>query len=67
MHTEIKVVDDLPQDNRRSSALNVIEQINVLLVDGDPSEEWLRGETDFIKLALTPFEEKKAVQKSLRL
>ena len=59
VHTEIKVVDDLPQDNRRSSALNVIEQINVLLVDGDPSEEWLRGETDFIKLALTPFEENK--------
>ena len=57
LHTEIQIADDLPQDNRRSAALNVIEQIKVLLVDGDPSEEWLRGDTDFLKLALTPFEE----------
>ena len=57
IHAEIQITDDLPNDNRRSTALNVIEQIKVLLVDGDPSEEWLRGDTDFIKLALTPFEE----------
>ena len=57
LHTEIQIADDLPQDNRRSTALNVIEQIKVLLVDGDPSDEWLRGDTDFLKLALTPFEE----------
>ena len=57
LHTEIQIADDLPQDNRRSTAISVIEQIKVLLVDGDPSEEWLRGETDFLKLALTPFEE----------
>ena len=57
LHAEIQVADDLPEDNRRSAAVNVIEQINVLVVDGDPSQEWLRGETDFIKLALTPFEE----------
>ena len=57
IHAEVQVADDLPQDNRRSAALNVIEQIKVLLVDGDPSEEWLRGDTDFLKLALTPFEE----------
>ena len=48
LHTEIQIADDLPQDNRRSAALNVIEQIKVLLVDGDPSEEWLRGDTDFL-------------------
>jgi hypothetical protein len=57
MHTEIQIADDLPQDNRRSMAISVIEQIKVLLVDGDPSEEWLCGETDFLKLALTPFQE----------
>ena len=28
----------------------------MLLVDGD-HQEWLRGDTDFFKLALTPFEE----------
>ena len=59
LHTEIQISDDLLQDNRRSVAISVIEQIKVLLVDGDPSEEWLRGETDFLKLALTPFEESK--------
>ena len=58
-HAEIQISDDLLQDNRRSAAISVIEQIKVLLVDGDPSEEWLRGETDFLKLALTPFEESK--------
>ena len=57
LHTELHIVDDLPQDNRRSTAISVIEQIKVLLVDGDPSQEWLRGDTDFLKLALTPFEE----------
>ena len=58
LHIELSEPDDLPQDNRRSVAVGVIEQIGVLLVDGDPSKEWLRGETDFIKLALTPFQEK---------
>ena len=57
LHIELSEPDDLPQDNRRSVAVGVIEQIGVLLVDGDPSKEWLRGETDFIKLALTPFQE----------
>ena len=57
LHVEIVVADDLPHDNRRSVAVNVIDQIGVLLVDGDPSEEWLRGDTDFLKLALTPFQE----------
>ena len=52
LHAEIQISDDLLQDNRRSAAISVIEQIKVLLVDGDPSEEWLRGETDFLKIAL---------------
>ena len=62
---DLSVADDLPQDNRRSASINVIDRLGVLLIDGDPSKEWLRGETDFIKLALTPFfeaEEKKDLQ-----
>ena len=55
LHIELIIADDLPQDNRRSVAISVIEQIDVLLIDGDPSKEWLRGESDFLKLALTPF------------
>ncbi len=62
---DLSVADDLPQDNRRSASINVIDRLGVLLIDGDPSKEWLRGETDFIKLALTPFfeaEEKKELE-----
>ena len=62
---DLSVADDLPQDNRRSASITVIDRLGVLLIDGDPSKEWLRGETDFIKLALTPFfeaEEKKDLQ-----
>ena len=54
---EIGAKDALDEDNRRSASLTVLDRIGVLLIDGSPSEEWLRGETDFLKLALTPFEE----------
>ncbi len=57
IHVELIVPDDLPEDNRRSVAVSVIDEIGVLLIDGDPSKEWLKGETDFLKLALTPFKE----------
>jgi hypothetical protein len=55
LHVEVLVADDLPQDNRRSVAVSVIKEIEILLIDGDPSNEWLRGETDFLKIAVTPF------------
>ena len=63
LHVELIVADDLPQDNRRSVAVSVIEEIGILLVDGDPSKEWLRGETDFLKIAMTPFKEIEQVSK----
>ena len=62
---ELSVIDDLPNDNYRSASVNVIDRVGALLIDGDPSKEWLRGETDFLKLALTPFmeaETKKVVE-----
>ncbi len=62
---EIGSSDALDTDNRRSSSIAVLDRIGVLLVDGDPSKEWLQGEADFLKIALTPFEEaqtKKSVQ-----
>lgn len=62
---EIGTSDALDTDNRRSSSIAVLDRIGVLLVDGDPSKEWLQGEADFLKIALTPFEEaqtKKTVQ-----
>ena len=38
---------DLDFDNEYRIAVNVLDRIGVLLIDGDPSEEWLKGETDF--------------------
>ena len=68
LHVELMIADDLPQDNRRSVAISVIEQIDVLIIDGDPSREWLRGESDFLKLALTPyFENTKKEDKDLEM
>lgn len=51
---------DLQFDNQFQIAFNIINHIGVLLVDGDPSREWLKGETDFIQIALTPFTKVKA-------
>lgn len=47
--------DALVDDNRRSVAVEVTEEINVLLVDGRPSGEPLRGQADFLAIALSPF------------
>ncbi len=47
--------DALIADNRRSIAVDVIREINVLLVDGKPSNRPLEGETDFLAIALSPF------------
>ena len=56
---------DLKFDNEYRVAVNVLDRIGVLLVDGDPSEEWLKGETDFIQIALTPFTKAKTQLKDL--
>lgn len=51
----IEVEDQLTADNTRRISLRVIEQIEVLMVDGDPSEQPLGSETDFLGIALSPF------------
>ena len=57
---EIGARDALDSDNRRSASVSVLDRIGILLVDGSPSDDWLKGETDFLKIALTPFEEAQA-------
>jgi hypothetical protein len=47
--------DALVDDNRRSVAVEVTEEINVLLVDGKPGKEPLGGQADFLAIALSPF------------
>jgi hypothetical protein len=51
----IEHADALIEDNRRSIAIEVIREIRVLLVDGQPSRQPLEGETDFLAVALSPF------------
>ncbi|MFK8115185.1 MAG: VWA domain-containing protein [Rubripirellula sp.] len=47
--------DALVEDNRRSIGVDVIREVNVMLVDGQPSSKPLEGETDFLAIALSPF------------
>ncbi len=47
--------DSLVADNQRQLAVTVIDGVEVLLVDGEPSREPLEGETDFLAIALSPF------------
>lgn len=47
--------DALVADNRRRMAVDVMRQVRVWLVDGDPSTRPLESETDFLKVALSPF------------
>lgn len=46
--------DALAADNTAAYSAEVIDRLPVLLVNGDPGREPLRGETDFLALALRP-------------
>ncbi|TWU46346.1 hypothetical protein Poly51_57420 [Rubripirellula tenax] len=47
--------DALPEDNQRLIGVDVIRQVDVILVDGQPSKKPLGGEADFLAVALSPF------------
>lgn len=51
-------IDHLAADNTRQLALDVVERIRVLVVDGDPGEAGraFSGETGFLRAALSPRE-----------
>jgi hypothetical protein len=55
IRTQILRNDDLLNDNTLASAIVVQEPIPILLVDGDRRGEKLQSETDFLRLALSPF------------
>lgn len=57
--------DSFPDDNAFYSVVQVRNQLNVLLVDGSPSTEPLEGATDFLELALTPYQSASASLKDL--
>lgn len=47
--------DALKADNSALASVTVREKLPVLLVDGDPSNEPLKGETSYAEIALRPF------------
>jgi hypothetical protein len=55
VEVELDHQDVLASDNRIAASITVLERIDVLLVDGAPSNNPLEGETDFLSIALTPF------------
>lgn len=47
--------DPLKADNSAQASITVRDRVPVLLVDGDPSPEPLKGETAFAEIALQPY------------
>ena len=52
--------DEMPADNTAVRAMNVIDKLPVLIVEGDQSVRPLDGAASFIEIALTPVEEEEA-------
>lgn len=46
--------DSLPTDDSRNLVARVRDRINVLVIDGEPSGEPFRSETDYLRVALAP-------------
>lgn len=46
--------DDLPADNQSDAAVQVVDALPVLLIDGDPHRDPTRSETFFAQAALAP-------------
>ncbi len=55
INVEVSANDSLETDNSLAASVTIWDQIDVLLVDGDPSSQPLKGETDFLSVALTPY------------
>ncbi len=55
VEVELIADDPLQTDNKFAAAMTIWDQINVLLVDGDPSSRPLMSETDYLSVALTPY------------
>jgi len=50
----LAVQDDIEQDNQEHRAVDVLDRLPVLLVDGAPSERFFQGAAAFVRLALRP-------------
>ena len=54
--------DLLGADNRMMRSIPVWDRVPVLLVSGDMNPEFLRGETDFVEIALQPYAATKGLE-----
>ena len=52
--------DPLKADNAYAASIPVWDHVPVLVVNGDPNPEPLRGETDYLQIALQPLRQDKA-------
>lgn len=57
--------DSFPEDNAFYSVIQVRNQLNTLLIDGDPGNEPLAGSVDFLEIALAPHQSAAASLKDL--
>jgi hypothetical protein len=55
VHATVQYDDSMPFDNEAWYALSVSDPLPILLVDGERSSDAMKSETDFLKLALSPF------------
>ena len=54
VHAKVLVTDEIAQDDESSSAINVAQELRVLLVDGNPSGRFFDRAASFAGLALAP-------------
>jgi len=57
--------DSFPEDNAFYTVIQVRNQLNTLLIDGDPGNEPLAGSVDFLEIALAPHQSASASLKDL--
>lgn len=56
VEAEVITDDPLEFDNRYAISMTIWDKIKVVMVDGAPNSSPLKSETDFLRIALTPFE-----------
>ena len=54
VEAELQVNDQLMRDNRLAKAVNIVENLRVLIVDGNPSRRYLERASAFLSVALAP-------------
>jgi hypothetical protein len=55
VHVVLDTKDRTPADNILADVIRVREPANVLVIDGDRRREAMKSESDYLRLALTPF------------